>query len=76
VLTRVATLVGVGIVLGSLASLALSQSVAALLYGLAPQDYGVLAVASTVLAGVAALAGGLPAWRASRMDPTNALRQD
>jgi predicted permease len=76
VLTRVATLVGVGIVLGSLASLALSQSVAALLYGLAPQDYGVLAVASTLLAGVAALAGGLPAWRASRMDPTNALRQD
>jgi predicted permease len=75
-LTRVSILVGVGIAIGSAASLMLSESVTALLYGLAPQDFGVLAGASALLVAVAALAGGLPAWRASRMDPTNALRQD
>jgi putative ABC transport system permease protein len=75
-LTRVSILVGVGIATGSWASLILSQSVTALLYGLAPQDPGVLAGASLLLAAVAALASGLPAWRASLMDPTTALRQD
>lgn len=75
-LTRVSILVGVGIAIGSCVSVVLSQSVAALLYELGPQDSGVLVGASTLLVAVAALASGLPAWRASRMNPTMALRQD
>lgn len=75
VLTQFATLVGAGIALGTLTSVILSQFVASLLYGIAPQDYRVLIGASFVLLSVATCASGLPAWRASRIDPIKALRE-
>ncbi|MGH9372402.1 MAG: FtsX-like permease family protein [Vicinamibacterales bacterium] len=76
VLTRVAILLGVGVALGSAASLALSQSVTTLLYGLALEDYRVLTGASKLLLVVAVLASGLPAWRAAHVDPLKALGQN
>ena len=74
VLTRVLTLVGIGVALGSGACLWLSQFVAALLYGLRPHDPATLIGAAVVLTSVGALAGWLPARRASRVDPMVALR--
>jgi putative ABC transport system permease protein len=72
---RVSFLVAIGVAIGILASLGLSQSVAALLYGLKPQDPGMLAGATVMLMTVAALASGWPAWRASRIDPAIVLRE-
>ena len=46
------------------------------LYGLTPYDPGTLVTATVVLAAVACLAGFIPALRASRIDPTHALRYE
>jgi putative ABC transport system permease protein len=73
VLSRVLILVGIGVAVGTTASLWVSQFVATLLYGLRPRDPATLIGAAVVLAAVGALAGWLPAWRASRVDPMVAL---
>jgi ABC-type lipoprotein release transport system permease subunit len=75
VLSRLALLVGAGVIIGGAASLWLSRFVAALVYGVAPRDPGTLAGASLVLAAVGAAAGWLPARRASRIDPAQVLRE-
>jgi predicted permease len=74
VLTRVLTLVGIGVALGAGACLWLSQFIATLLYGLRPRDPATLVSAAVVLTSVGALAGWLPARRAARVDPMAALR--
>ena len=75
VLARVAMLTGTGIVLGLAIGSWASRFVATLLYGLEPGDPSTLAAAALTLALIAALAGWLPANRASRLDPTQALRE-
>lgn len=47
-----------------------------LLYGLQPGDPTTLALAMTALASVTLLASWVPAMRASRVDPTTALRAE
>ena len=47
-----------------------------LLHGIAPGDPTTLAVATAVLLIVAVAASALPAWRASRVDPVAAMRED
>jgi putative ABC transport system permease protein len=74
VLSRVALLVGLGILVGAGASVWLSKFVSTLLYGLQPRDPVTLAGAAVTLAAVGALAGWLPAYRASRIDPAVVLR--
>jgi putative ABC transport system permease protein len=74
VLTRVALLVGGGIAAGVIVSLWASRFAASLLYGIAPRDPAMLTGACVVLTTVAALAGAVPAYRASRTDPAVALR--
>ena len=74
VFTRVATLVTLGIVAGAGFSLWASRFVSSLLYGLQPRDPLILLAAAMTLASVGALAGWLPAHRASRMDPAETLR--
>jgi putative ABC transport system permease protein len=74
VLGRVALLVGVGIVAGLAAAAWLSRFVATLLYGLEPSDPVTLVVSAATLALIGALAGWLPAHHASRLDPTQVLR--
>ena len=76
VLTRVAILLGIGIVIGAGFSAWASRFLATLLYGLEPRDPATLVGAAAVLAAVAALAGWIPAWRASRIDPASVLRND
>jgi putative ABC transport system permease protein len=75
VLSQLAFLVGVGVLIGVSASLWASRFVESLLYGLAPHDPATLVGAVFMLAAVAALAGWIPAYRASRIDPAKVLRE-
>ena len=68
--------VGVGLALGTVLSLALGRFVGSLLYEVEPGDPATYAAMLAVLAVVAALAVGVPAWRASRVDPLVALRYE
>jgi ABC-type antimicrobial peptide transport system permease subunit len=52
-----------------------SKFVASLLYGLEPRDPATLIGAAMVLSAVGGVAGWLPAWRASRIDPAEVLRE-
>ncbi len=67
-------LAAMGIVLGILASLALSRMMASMLFGISATDALTLSAAVVCLAAMAAVAGYLPARRASKVDPASALR--
>ncbi len=58
------------------AALAATRLISSLLFGLAPNDPMTILVAALLMVGVAALAGYLPARRASRVDPMVALRYE
>jgi ABC-type antimicrobial peptide transport system permease subunit len=62
------------VLVGAGVSLWASKFVATLLYGLEPRDPVTLIASAIVLASVGALAGWLPARRASRIDPAEVLR--
>ena len=75
VLGRVTLLVATGVAIGAAGSLWASKFVATLLYGLEPRDPLTLIGAAIVLGTVGAIAGWLPASRASRIDPAEVLRE-
>jgi predicted permease len=66
----------VGIVLGTVASIAVGQVLSSLLYGVSPFDPLAYLVAVGLLATVAGLANLAPAAAAARIDPLKALRRD
>ena len=68
-------LVAVGIVLGLGAVLWAARFVQTVVYGLSPSDPLTIGAAVTLIAVVTALAGGVPARRASNVNPIEALRQ-
>ena len=74
VLSRVSLLVGAGVMVGAAVSVWASKFVETLLYGLEPRDPATLAGAAVLLAAVGGLSGWLPAYRASRIDPAQVLR--
>jgi ABC-type antimicrobial peptide transport system permease subunit len=74
-LKRFAVFVLGGTVLGLLASLWLSRFVAPLVYGLEPHDPTTLLASAATLGLVAAVAGWIPASRATRIDPAEVLRE-
>ena len=76
VLSRVSMLIGAGIVAGLAIGAWASRFVATLLYGLEPGDPATLAGAAATLALIGAVAGWLPANRASRLDPTQVLHDN
>jgi len=69
-------LVGIGLALGLLGSLVLSNVLAAQLYGVTPRDPIVLGTVALLLLLTGALASAVPALRASRVAPIEALRHD
>jgi len=69
-------LAALGLAAGLAASLLLARLIATLLYGISAFDPATFAAMCAVLSAVALLAGYLPAWRASRIDPMSALRTD
>jgi predicted permease len=74
VLMRVFALVALGVIIGTVVSWWSSQYIANLLYDLQPRDVVTLVSAAVTLTVVGALAGWLPAYRASRIDPAQVLR--
>ncbi|MGA8910329.1 MAG: FtsX-like permease family protein, partial [Acidobacteriaceae bacterium] len=65
-----------GLVVGLGASAGVTRLIQSLLFGTKPLDVEVFALVSGTLLFVAALACLLPAWRASRLDPMQALRTE
>jgi predicted permease len=76
VLRETMLLVVIGVIIGLSAALWATRLMASLLYGLTPNDPLTIGLASLLLLTVAALAGYLPARRAARVDPMEALRHE
>jgi ABC-type antimicrobial peptide transport system permease subunit len=76
VVRQVAGVTIVGIALGAVAAIALGRAAQALLYGLSGYEPVVLVTAATVLATVVFAAAYVPARRASRIAPMEALRYE
>jgi putative ABC transport system permease protein len=67
---------GAGVVLGIAGALVVTRALAKLLYGVSATDPWTFAAIAALLTAVAALATYLPARRATRVEPTLALRGD
>jgi len=76
VLGQTLGLVLAGIVAGAVGAIALTRVLATLLYDVAPTDPSTFVAVAATLALVALLAGYLPGRRATRVDPTDALRSE
>ena len=66
----------IGVAIGLAGALALARLISSLLYGIAPYDPVTLAGVTVGLLAVSALASWLPAMRAARIDPIEALRAE
>jgi ABC-type antimicrobial peptide transport system permease subunit len=64
-----------GIVLGLVGGLAMTRALKTMLFGVTASDTVTFAAAALVLGTVAVVATLIPAWRATRIDPIAALRQ-
>ena len=69
-------LVAIGVIAGLAIAVASSRFISTLLFGLAPTDVMTMVLAVAVMVVVSAIAGYLPARRASRVDPMVALHYE
>jgi ABC-type antimicrobial peptide transport system permease subunit len=76
VLSKTLRMAAIGIIVGAVASLAVANLIASLLFGTKPTDPITFVVIAVLLGAVAGLAGYLPARRASRINPMVALRNE
>jgi len=65
-----------GIAVGTIAALIAVRWVGSLLFGVSPKDPAVFSLVAVTLLLVGIVASLVPAWRASRVEPTVALRSD
>ena len=70
------TFTGIGIAIGLAGAVVASQAIAAMLFGVSRFDPITYLSVIVLLAGVSVMACGVPARRASRIDPMSALRQE
>jgi ABC-type antimicrobial peptide transport system permease subunit len=71
-----ATLGGIGIAIGLIGALLVTRFLRTLLFGVSPFDVPSFAGVAAMLAAIALLASYLPARRAAKVDPVEALRYD
>ena len=76
VLVRTFVLLAVGTVLGTLVALAIGGQFSPILYGVSPRDPVTFALAALLMAVIAFIAAWLPARRATRIEPSSALREE
>jgi putative ABC transport system permease protein len=67
-------LTGLGVAIGLIGAAAATQAIVTLLFGVSPLDPITYVGVTALLAGVALLACGVPAWRAAQIDPAETLR--
>lgn len=75
VVGRGAALVGAGALIGVAAALVLARSLSSLLYGVEAADPATLLAVTLLLLAMGMLAAFVPAWRTSRLDPAEVLRE-
>jgi predicted permease len=76
VVLRGMRLTAAGVCAGAAGGLALTRVLSSLLYDVKPTDWPTYLFVALLLAGVALLASYIPAWRAARVDPMEALRYE
>jgi putative ABC transport system permease protein len=76
VIARGSRLAIAGIAFGLAGAFALTRVLERMLFGVTPSDAVTFTVTALVLGAVAVAASFLPAWRAARIDPVTALRQE
>ncbi|HEX4168748.1 MAG TPA: FtsX-like permease family protein, partial [Bryobacteraceae bacterium] len=76
VLTDGARMTAIGIAIGIVAALGLTQLMSSLLFGVSPNDPFTFALVVLILSTIALLACYVPARRAMNIDPTLALREE
>ncbi|HMF99004.1 MAG TPA: ABC transporter permease, partial [Vicinamibacterales bacterium] len=76
VMREVLTLVGLGLAIGLAGAWGLKRVVGSVLYGVTASDPLTIAGAAAILAAVSVIAGYVPAWRATRVNPVLALRYE
>jgi putative ABC transport system permease protein len=76
VLGRAMAMTATGVAIGLTAAAVLTRFLGTLLFAVKPTDPVTFAAAAAVLASAALVASAVPAWRATRVDPAVALRQE
>jgi len=76
VLRDVGAVAAMGLAVGIAAALAASRLMSTVLYGIGALDVATFASVPVVIGLVALVAGAVPAWRATRVDPVIAMRSE